>query len=322
MPKKLSILICCMLMIMTLGTEVFAASAPVVYADKVTVSGSEDIKVPVYIKNNTGLSGFHFQLKYDPEKVTVTNVSNAQLTSSGLFNQNLGLKDGKFDVVWAGAEAMTGQGPIFTIYIRAGKLEDETSIKMTYVEDDTFDGDMNNVAVSCKSIKISKDASADPAKAGQGEVEGNPEEPFLAKEIREEVTSQLDQEEAIAIIYKRVKEEGVENIRDLTPAQAKKVMDDILAEMKAKGMSTDAIEDMIKKSEEEGLDTGSILQHAVFGIYKDSKEMAENADQSFPVEPVGSDKPVAAIAAVVLILAALAAAIIFFFRKKKEGAGR
>ena len=318
MLRKLSILICCILMIMTLGTDAFAASSPEVYADKVTISGDEDIKVPVSIKNNSGLMGFHFTLKYDADKVTVTNVTNSDLTSTGLFNQNLNLKKGKFDVVWSGSQNMSEQGPLFYIYIRAKDLDGDASIKMSYVEEDTFDESLQNVTVDCNSIKISKGSGDDSEDSSNEVVEGNPEEDYLTGEISEEVTSHLDEKDIISIIYDVAQDEGLDSIKDLTPEQARKIIQKIKEKMEEEGLSTKYLDELLQKVEDgDDLDSDSILTNAVKSMYESSAEMVENKDQSFEVQPSGANKPV--IVVVVLVLAAIVAgAIILFFRRKKK----
>lgn len=307
-------------MIMTMGSEAFAASSPSVYANKTALSGSEDVKVPVCISDNPGLMGFHFTLKYDPEKVTVTDVTNSSLTSNGLFNQNLNMKKGKFDVVWSGPEAMTEQGPLFYIYLRANDLDSGTSIKLSYVKDDTFDGSLQNVTVKCKPIRIIK-GDEDPAKAGQNKDETNPEENFLAREIGEEVTSHLDEKEIITIIHDVAEEEGLDSIKDLTPDQARKILNKAKEKMEAQGLSTEYLDDLIKKAEEtDGLDADRILTNAVKGMYKTSADMVENADQSFDVEASNAQHKNIGVIIAILILAAIAAcAIILFYRRKKRG---
>ena len=304
---------------MAMGTAAYAAASPTIYADQVVLAGSEDVMVPVYIKNNPGLMGFHFVLKYDADKLTVTNVTSSDLTSGGLFNQNLNMKKGKFDVVWSGPESMDADGPLFFLYLRAADLGDGASIKISYVEDDTFDDSLKNVAVKCKSIRVSAGTAEEAAEAGQQVVEEDPEVSFVAKEISDEVTSQLAAEDVLSTVQEVMEEESLENVKDIMPDQARKVLEKVKKKMEEQGASTEYLDHLIKKAEKDkNLDSDSIVTNAVTSMYKASERMAKTEDEGFEVKPVKKEKNSSGILIVILILtAAAAAAIIWFLRKQK-----
>lgn len=323
MFRKIRIFIFCVLIIATLGSGAYAASSPVVYADKVTVSADEDLKIPVFIKDNSGLMGFHFILKYNPDKITVTNVASSDLTSGGVFSQNLNLKDGKFDVVWSNAENMSEDGPLFYLFLRANELEEDASVKISYVKDDTFNEAFENVAVNCKDISISKvdDSDEKPDNASAEVVENNPEEDFIAKEISDEVITQLNEKDAISIANEVMKEEGIDGISKIKPEQARTILNKIKTKMEEQGMSTDSIDKLMQSAEDnENLDSDRVAYEAVRSIYKTSVKVAKAEDQNIKVDSAGSRFPVRAVV-IALILAAIIAGILGFILYRRNHLG-
>lgn len=128
-----------------------------VLIENVNVSGEQgsQIKIPVKIKNNTGLMGFKLNFDYDEKVLTPIAVEYGDLFSGGLQDNIEGDSiPGSFCVYWAGYENMSDDGILFYVVFQIKNIDLEsyegsfqTKINVTSSQSDTFDENFNDVAI-------------------------------------------------------------------------------------------------------------------------------------------------------------------------------
>lgn len=320
MIKRIISLICCALMLTIMGTNVYAASSPVVFAEKTTTEEGKDVLIPVKIKNNAGITGMHFVVEYDPEKVKVTNVTQGDIITQGVFDQNLNKKKGKFDIVWAGIENITEDGVLFNLYIRADKeFDGKTSIKLSYVQKDTYNEQFENVYLDCQIISVKSGSSKTDDKNSQQEETENSETSFYAKEIKDEIRSKLDDETVLNIVDEELKESGVSSIDELDPKQQKDLLNKLISAMDEKGADTSRIKELLKKTDtNKELDDSEVITKAVSGIYTESKKTADSDMPSIDVNETVGKPSFSKLAMIVLGIIAVIAVIICYLDIKRR----
>lgn len=289
MHRKAFACICCMLIALAMvGGEAFADTSspanggtalvggstelpdPMVYADGVEVGSGSEIAIPVKVWGNTGIMGFRVTVKYDPDALSMTNVSSGQLTSEGLFNNSMGQKKRSFDVLWSGSEPMQGDGVLFTLYAKAkDAFAGTTKIKLSYQQVDTFNEEFEDVRLVCKDIVIT--CNADGIKQVLDE---DPVAEYLATEITGEVASQLDGASIAAALDNVLAQNNATSIADMTDDQAKEALQDIVKKAKDAGYDTKQVQALLDRVQETG-ESGS--NAGASGAYKAALEQLSQA---------------------------------------------
>ena len=131
-----------------------AASSIIISSSDVTAKYTSIVEVPVNITNNTGLMGFGFEVLYDEEFLEPISVEGGSLVNSGTFDDSIGTKyDNPFRVVWADTKSMIGNGKLFTLKFTA-KKSGKTAIKISSMNNDTYDGNYNKVSIDENSVNV------------------------------------------------------------------------------------------------------------------------------------------------------------------------
>ena len=137
------------------GFAVFAVESSVVSSEKVYMATSETVLIPVNIKDNNGIMGFKISVEYPSDIIEIISVSRGSITSNGNFNTNLGAIDGVLDVLWNNVEDVTDDGTLFVIAATAKKqIKDETVIRISFSQPDTFNESWEDVQLKCENIVI------------------------------------------------------------------------------------------------------------------------------------------------------------------------
>ena len=115
----------------------------------------ETVLIPVNIKDNSGIMGFKITVEYPSDIIEIISVSRGSITSSGNFNTNLGTSADVFDVLWNNVEDITDDGTLFVIAATAKKqIKDETIIRISFSQPDTFNESWEDVQLKCENIII------------------------------------------------------------------------------------------------------------------------------------------------------------------------
>lgn len=140
----------------------FASSAAavdkaLVYADKISTQPNSIFFVPVNIKGNPGLMGFKLTVSYDKEVLSLPVVTRGTVTQGGMLNDSIGAsEEGSFDIVWTNDSAVNADGTLLVLSFNVDDTDvKNTTLKLSYSQDDTFDESYNDVVFDCKDVEIS-----------------------------------------------------------------------------------------------------------------------------------------------------------------------
>lgn len=151
--KKLwiAVLMIAVLMIQGILVSDFRAEAATgvsIQGGKVSANPGDTVSIPVMISGNTGLMGLGLDITYDADKFTSPKVSRGDVFADGQFNDSI--KDevsGAFKVMWAGTDAVSKDGTLFTVSLKVKEntTAGDYSITITNSAGDTFDGNYNDI---------------------------------------------------------------------------------------------------------------------------------------------------------------------------------
>lgn len=131
--------------------------AATVYSDFSSATAGSTIRVPISIKNNTGILGWKLTFDYDTDVLTPISVDYGEVISGGIQDNIEGdMIPGSINVYWAGSDNEDYNGVMFYINFEVNKSAvGNTKIDITYSPEDTFDTDFNDVYLDCQPINLS-----------------------------------------------------------------------------------------------------------------------------------------------------------------------
>ncbi|MCR4593927.1 MAG: leucine-rich repeat protein [Clostridiales bacterium] len=112
----------------------------------------ESIDVSIMIDNNPGVMGFSLTLKYDPDTLTLSDVSQTELITS-MFDYSD--DNGTLKIVWANTGDITENGELFKLtFLCVNADKPSSELSLSYDIKDTFDSHWNDVVFDCKGTKL------------------------------------------------------------------------------------------------------------------------------------------------------------------------
>ncbi len=131
------------------------SDSAVIYSDDIILGYSgKSVYVPIYISNNKGLMGYKMKFEYDNSLLKPVSVTNSKLFS-GQFNDNIGVHDDYFNVLWNNSSNETANGELFVIEFEVvGTVKTETQINVSYSQGDTFNEKYQDVKMTCDNITV------------------------------------------------------------------------------------------------------------------------------------------------------------------------
>lgn len=161
MKRKKYILIPIALSVILLVTGLFSAYASsnaTVYANSISINAGQTIKVPILIKNNTGLAGAKLVFTYDANVLTPKSVEAGDVFSNGLQDNIDGdAVPGEFNVYWASStgDNNSSNGVLFYINFNvSASAYDNTQLQISYNQADTFNENFNDVSLNCEDVNV------------------------------------------------------------------------------------------------------------------------------------------------------------------------
>lgn len=133
----------------------YADTKTEVYGGDILENADGSYMTSVLIKNNKGIMGYKINLKYNEKELSVKTVTAGEPYRNGTFENNIGMKKGTCDVLWAGTKNIKKDGELF--YLKFTKEKDfkkKAVIKLSYSKGDTFDEEYRNSQLECKNIEI------------------------------------------------------------------------------------------------------------------------------------------------------------------------
>ena len=130
----------------------YADSPAFIYTDKNITTADGYIDIPVYINNNHGIMGFGMNVSYDSSALEPVSVIRGGVISGGSFDNNTGLKQGTFKVVWSNSENVTDNGLLFTLRFRIldGQKIKKVPVEISYSQPDTFNEKWEDVVLDIR----------------------------------------------------------------------------------------------------------------------------------------------------------------------------
>lgn len=228
--KKVFCVICVLLLLMSSGIHAFSSeSTPHIYAQQMTADKGESEIINIKISDNSGLMGLKIHLAYLSECLDVRSVSRGTVTQKGTFMDNVGLKEGGFDIIWYNTEEVKEDGTIASIY--ADVLSDEPfQIYISYSEKDTFNGKYENVKFECVPV-CSKNFSN--SQQGEDTTQQNSADEVTA-ESKQDDNTDVNDEMLQLLVLKTINDFGVDSLNDLSDDLQTQILDAVNKNIKEK----------------------------------------------------------------------------------------
>ncbi|MBQ8767333.1 MAG: hypothetical protein IJZ16_11095 [Clostridia bacterium] len=131
------------------------SDSAVIYSDDIIIGRyGKTLYVPVYFGNNKGLMGYKLKFEYDNTLLSPVGVTNSNLLS-GQFDNNIGVHDNYFNILWNSSSEQTANGELFVIEFEViGTAKTETQISVLYSQGDTFNEEYRDVKMMCNNISV------------------------------------------------------------------------------------------------------------------------------------------------------------------------
>lgn len=147
-----------MILSITVGLDfsVLAQANPTVYSDFTDAVAGSTIRVPVSIKNNTGILGWKLTFDYDKDVLTPISVEYGDVISGGIQDNIEGdMVPGSINVYWAGSGNENYNGIMMYINFAVdSSAVGNTKIDVSFSQEDTFDDNFNDVYLDCQPINL------------------------------------------------------------------------------------------------------------------------------------------------------------------------
>lgn len=136
--------------------EVTVIESPLIYSKNIEVEKGQTVAVPIYIKNNSGLMGYHIKLTYDSNALTPVSTKVSELFASGFYNDNITTNmQGELSAVWTGTDVVAEDGLLFTAYFKAEDVaSSDYEIVVSYEEADTITEGYKEVNLLCTNFNL------------------------------------------------------------------------------------------------------------------------------------------------------------------------
>ena len=127
-----------------------------VYSDFSDATAGSTIRVPVSIKNNTGILGWKLTFDYDKDVLTPISVEYGDVISGGIQDNIEGdMVPGSINVYWAGSGNENYNGVMIYINFAVNQSAvGNTKIDISFSQEDTFDDNFNDVYLDCQPINL------------------------------------------------------------------------------------------------------------------------------------------------------------------------
>lgn len=294
----------------------------IVYADQVSWTEDGFAKVYVRIRNNQGMMGYRIHIRYDSSQIEVKKISQGGIMNQGIFQDNLGQKDGAVDVLWSGTEDMKKNGVLFSLSVQSKqKKQKEAVIHLSSSQEDTFNEKWEDVELHCNLIRI--DGKSSPQSTSKPE-QKNEE----TKETVNAVVNELLQQDDGLEIFEKIsameaeydaeqKGQETESFSELTKNQQEKIAEKLLdmyadnEVLKKKDLSSkekiEIVKEIIRRSKEQKNRKTIDVSKALFSKKQES------------LKKENSEKKV--IGVVVIIITAALITVYFWIKKRRERCG-
>lgn len=134
----------------------YAEDSALVYGDIAEIEDSDEKLIRVYIKDNPGVMGFKITLEYSEDELMIVSADSGNVNSKGMFMDNIGVKEGSFDILWNSTENSYDDGTVAEIAVKP-LVSKPFEVKLRYSQEDTFDESFSDVVFTCENIVCGED---------------------------------------------------------------------------------------------------------------------------------------------------------------------
>lgn len=127
-----------------------------IYSLENKARASENVSIPISIKNNKGFMGFAIKVNYDENVFEPVSVSAGNSLPNGILNDSIGVSPiGSFRVFYTASSNVYSDGTLFTITFAVHEnARGNSSIDLSYIQADTFNEEWTDVALFCEDVTI------------------------------------------------------------------------------------------------------------------------------------------------------------------------
>ena len=189
----------------------FATQSAVIFSESPKAT-TEKQRIEIFINNNEGIMGFRLHFEYSEDEVEILSASKGAVLTKGTMTDNIGLKDGQFDVLWNNTEDIKGDGTLMVLELKLLKLEG-IEIKVSFNQPDTFNESWEDVAFECNNIKF------DPNENDASE------ETTLNSESKN--NHEIGSEQVVSIVNEIIDKGGITSLNNLSESEQKAFLEKV-----------------------------------------------------------------------------------------------
>ena len=224
MRKVLSVIFLLLLLEVISINIVFAKATPRVYSE-VTTFIEKTVNVPIKIENNEGLMGYKFSITTD--NAELIEISQGDDFSDGIFNSKITNENSSGEIIWTNSTEINNDGTLFYLSLKIKDLSSNCVVKLTYSKSDTFNGNYDEIDISCDSIIINSAENNDEATRNNVTYDNQKDEEFILEYI-----NKVDAEDIKTTINSALERSGATSVSKLTNEQKEifiEAFDDIIS---------------------------------------------------------------------------------------------
>ncbi len=287
--KKSILCFVVLILFLTLSVPNFAQAqkAAVLQGETKTLMPGDAFEIPVTLSNNPGIMGCMITIGVDETNLVIDSVENGELTEDGLFDYNLGLKAGTFDILWSHTEDISEDGVLFYLKGRvAQNAKQDISIPLSYSQPDTFNEEYEDVQIKCEKIIIpieaqGKELQGDKPQSGNSNKEDRTEEITAAKNRQEKEESdqhitnlfqKVERKKVAQTIQKVLDKYKQKDFSSANKKNKKKIIKEACTELKGLGVEQEEIKKITK--EDSLKEQGDFFDR----LYQEAKEEEKNQE--------------------------------------------
>lgn len=239
--KKIGTIMLMFFILICLNSKVFAAEQMTVFSEDIAFVEEEALRIPIMIKDNSGIMGFKIHIEYPKEEITILGTESGEITKQGSLSDNAEVAKGSMDVLWTGTSDSVGDGVLFYVLIKPQKaIQSDVILKVSYSQGDTFNENWEDVVLDCKNITLLAQQEVGINNTNTEYVVENAEKYVEEKAIAEFVEDagcSLDTADVRTLIEKKLEKNEISSFQDSNIKATEKAADSVLSALEKDGIT-------------------------------------------------------------------------------------
>ncbi|MBO5372088.1 MAG: hypothetical protein J6A75_05125 [Lachnospiraceae bacterium] len=314
--KRIRFLMLVLFLLLGHSNRVLAAEKITVFCEEINLVGEEALRIPVEIKENTGIMGFKIHIEYPKDLLSILGTESGEVTKKGSLSDNAGNEEGKTDVLWTGTADAKGDGVLFYILLKPHEvIQEDVTLKLSYSQGDTFNEKWEDVVLDCKDITLlaKKDEEQNTETAYVAEdIETYVEEKNIS-EFVEDASCSFDNTKILHIMQQKLEENSIPDFQTGEKKAIENAAEEVLTALEKEGV---AVAETIKTYEpEKKIQAVKTLYETV---YSEAAEIeCKKNDSKGSSTDINGNQIDPALA--VLLSGCIVLAVIYVIIRKREG---